>query len=409
MRHILDRLFLGKSIPPAHFVGREKNIDNLIHIIENGGNAELIGPHRSGKSALCTFLSHVLSKKGKVDPYIVSLQHLKAPRIGYAVSDITQKPVDKKNDILLKDFENMLGGQLSIGGSDTDAVNQLVEFVKTKKKPIVIFFDEMDLGVRKDDLYDEWNSSLRNINHQSSSEDCPDISIIKVFSVNPNIYELEHHGYAVSRAVTSTDLPVRIQPLTGKQAKDFFNSKIVTSIVPDDFALEFTGTHPFLIEIFAYNLNKYTENNLNYVELINNVYSDSESFYKDLYMHIVSLDNRHESLRKNVYVLAFKQVLEQAEKITPKETFKFKLDVYEAELLKKLGVVIRKNDEDKIFSYLFSSWLARNAIVSLNHDDDVIQHASSCLGKRKVDDFVALINNCLQIGVNLEHVFKQVG
>ncbi|APD89855.1 hypothetical protein BM524_08680 [Alteromonas mediterranea] len=383
----MTNLYLGKSVPSHAFLGRNDEMQDIVDAIYASGNAELIGPHRSGKSALCRKLSEDLQKiDDGVVSIIVDLQHLSTPRFRQAIVSITGVPL--VCDSTLPEEHT---------GADIEAIDTLINHVKSQKKMLVIFIDEMDVGALHKGCFNEWNSNLRTLRHKLFEESCPEIAVVRVFSSNPERYGTIHDVNAVSIMI-GTDPIITIKPLLNEQASSLFNSINKNNDVNDQFALKYTGTFPLLIEIFAFQANKIKNKQVDYIDLLHSVYEQSQSFYSDLYRYIESIDYHSSSYISIILSLAFEDAITISEQPKPTGYQKFDLDGYQISQLIKLGVIRNIDGKNVLFSPLFSWWLSRRTVIELTEEASQIKKVGEFLGVKNPKELLGLVKTSISTG-----------
>lgn len=383
----VTNIYLGKNVPSHAFLGRNDEMQDIVDAIYTSGNAELIGPHRSGKSALCRRLSEDLQKNDEgVVSTIVDLQHLSTPRFRQAIVSITGVPLV---------CDSALPEELT--GADIEAIDTLINHVKSLDKMLVIFIDEMDMGALHKGCFNEWNSNLRTLRHKIFEESCPEIAVVRVFSSNPERYGTMHDFNAVSMPI-GTDPFITIKPLLNEQATSLFNSINKNNDVDDEFALKYTGTFPLLIEMFAFQANKFKNKQIDYIELLHSVYEQSQSFYSDLYRYIESIDYYSSSYISVILSLAFEDAIILSEQPKPNGYQKFDLDEYQTRQLIKLGVVQSVNGKNVLFSPLFSWWLSRRTVIELSEEASQIKKVGEFLGVKNPKELLGLVKTSVSTG-----------
>lgn len=382
----MSNVYLGKSVPPSRFIGRKDEMAEIRDAIYGCGSAELVGPHRTGKSALCRRLCEELENDDELVSHVVDLQHLTTPRFRNAIVAITGVPLE---------CETSLPNEHA--GSDIEAIDALINYVKHMDKMLVIFFDEMDAGAVHKGCFNEWNSSLRTLRYRASVEECDEIAIVRVFSSSPDRYGSMHKLEDISQSI-GRDPFVRMKPISEEQAKRLYDETNRNEKVDSEFAIKYTGKFPLLIEILSFHSSKINSDQVNYVELLQKAYEQSESFYLDLYRHIESIDNPSETLISAIFSLAFEATISTNNQLSPKETLKFDLDDYELRQLISLGVVDEKENIKILFSPLFSWWLSRRALYEMPDQINQFKRAADLLGVKNVKDLLGLVKTSMSTG-----------
>ncbi len=379
MAHVL----LGKPVPISLFISRGEFEDSILRLIKNGNNVELIGPNRSGKTAICSYIAHNVSRDSEMRAISVDLLHLRTPRIGHAVASITGSTVDHGLDDDLDEYV----------GADESAVYRLIEFANSVSKRLVVIIDEMDAGLMRKGIYHEWNSSLRMLEKILHERHSDNISFVRILASNPDYYEQIHMGNVSSKSLGRGYIK-NIPALTNDKAREFYESLVsIDCPVDSAFAIKYAGTHPFLIESLAFEVINVDSSIVNYREILEAAYRQSSTFYKDLFDFITRNDNYRKTISSAVVALALRQTKSCVKPDIVNLETKFDLDEMERKDLTSLGVIRENTTGQELFSPLFSWWLSRHAIAILEEKTNLSSKLVSYFGAGDLKTLLSNIKN----------------
>ena len=369
------QLFIGKPVPPHAFCGRNDLVASIENNIRDGYDVELIGPHRTGKSALLSFLAEKFASDATKIPVIINLQHLTTPNFSAFVTKIT----GKKISVVYED-------KLYIGAAE-EAVEELVSYAKNLGKQLVIFIDEIEAALADVVTFREWNASLRYLSRCCGSH----IVLITSMAVHPKYFQNKFGSIDRTSLSIGSRYRTFMTPLAISLASDFVKHKTTLhKPINTAFALKFAGTFPFLLELVALEYNKASICDINYKQIIENVYQQAETFFSDLHEFVISCDNTYHTLRSIIYSLAFEQVITEEAKLTPKVKDKFDINDWELNVLKKVGII---TENGEIFSPLFSWWLSRHALTGVTEADPMAPKILEFLGMTNLKDFLGVLKS----------------
>jgi|GEM_PF-6930933 len=362
-------MLLGKPVSHENYISRSDLDDELANLIFQGRDIDLIGPNRMGKTAVCHHLIDNLRKSGKFETRYIDLLHLRSPRICNSVSRITDSRVNSSGDTRLDDFV----------GANEVAVDELIKFASKLSKPLVIILDEMDAGLSKKGIYHEWNASLRLIESKLHESGEGNILFVVVYATPPDFFHEMHNEFSISTRIGRGH--IKYMPSLNKvEASAYFN-KIAPPDNPinADFAIKYAGAHPFLIDCLAYESHRFCDSeSQNYRTMLENVYQQSESYYKDLFDFVLRKDNYWKTYASSVLSCGLEQV-NSYDRPNANDK-KFHPDEMEIRELTELGILQKGGDGRlELFSPLFAWWISRNASQILAKDET--------LSKRMIDYF----------------------
>ncbi len=379
-------LFLGKPVSPDLFVGRLDLIEDIENLVTYGHNIDLIGPHQTGKTALCYYLQKKWNDEEIIHSIIVDLQHLPSPRFSLAVSEITEEelsPIPIKNNT----------GHI---GADNKAVNLLINYLKEIKLPIAIYLDEMDSAYSTADLYSEWQANLRYFMRASINIEDFKVSFIKVLRMPEYKYSLKYFPH-ISAAGGNI---LNMSQLTNGESINFIKDRLPGISNRDiEFVSKFAGNYPFMLETMIFYMGSFLIENkeVNYKDILFRSYTQFEHFFEDLYNYVLQMDNSIRSFIGSVFATAFIDVTKINSSYTPKIKGKFALDDLIFLQLEKMGIVIGDRNNPTIFSPLFSWWLTGKSLEVLKENEQVSEGMKTFLGVQNLKDLLSLIKNSLSI------------
>lgn len=384
----MSNILLGKPVSFSEYISRNGIEVEIEEIIAKGNDIELIGPNRTGKTALCRYIANSLESTELYEVKFIDLLHLKSPRISNAINEITGICTESTDNDELDEYI----------GADESSLKGLVDYTASLEKPLVVFLDEMDAGLYRKGFYHEWNASLRSLAQLVFEKKLSNISFVRIYASPPDYYEEMHMGHTISVRVGRGY--VKYMPALTKENAEAYYAQLVSSScsVAPEFAIKYTGTFPYLIECVAYEANRIQQSNVNYRDILELAYRQSASFYKDLYGFITRNDNYWKTYTSSVLSIALEQVNSCSVPKAATVDRKFDLDEMEINELCGLGVLNQgENGELVLFSPLFAWWLSRNVAEILGSNNQLSDRLVNYFGASDLKTLLTNIKNAQSV------------
>ena len=339
----------GNIVYGDRFIGRESEIEIIQNrvLVKNGGNIAIMGLPRVGKSSLVW--NALMTKKEEALKQNILIVRLNIGDLESADEFNLQmiiKIYEEIEDVYFEDknFMTLLEKRVSVvkdkqkeSIEKKSAIERFFKIINKKDISIILILDE----------FDHITSIFKLENFQFLREISinPDMSISIVSISRKTISEIEVIGNATLSKLSTVFADLNLG-LFKKEEVDIYwkqleNFGIQTDNEYREKVLYFTGNHPFLIDMFNYEMiNEILSNDTDIIDTMENLIK--LKLYNQYDYIIAQL--KEENLYDKLIQILFGPI--------------YDLDAKSIERLVKFGIIAKNNEKYKVFSEFFQEYLS---------------------------------------------------